>query len=116
MKFITMVTLLMVGMLAMGQVQHAPNREQCNADKRLWIVSTATLESLTKDSTVSQRELMLRAEELRVCAVAYDTGDNDFYVGSLTLLRAHWTRVNDFFLRHPEIADKFDAEDKAGLR
>jgi hypothetical protein len=111
-----LAVILVLASLAMGQdVQHAPTKEQCEADARLWTGPTTNLQAIVNDPEVTEEELINRSEAMRTCNIAYPD-DVYFLKAHTVLLKAHWKRLNDFLERHPTIAARFVAEDEAGKR
>jgi hypothetical protein len=95
--------------------QHAPSREQCNADANLWDVTHEQL------SLVASSELFARSKEMSDCALAYFVSNNERRLSRYDQLAdvytiELWGRMMSFFGRHPNLKQQFFNEDAAGLR
>jgi hypothetical protein len=111
-KSVVVPVLLLAGTLLVAQ-EHAPTKAQCEADSRVW---DSSIDALTKSRTIKADELLLRAEEMQSCSVAYDEGSNHYALMAEMYGAAYDSRIQDFFKRHPDSFKKFVAEDDAGLR
>ena len=110
---LAILSVMLFATAVLAAQEHAPSREQCKADSRLWDVAAHTA---AVDKKLKIDELLARAQELMTCSVAYEDEIGHYWVLSDVYRSAYDSRVQDFFHRHPEVMRKFVVEDDAGLR
>jgi hypothetical protein len=114
MKMMAIALALLLSTVAHAQ-QHAPTREQCDADANLWNVEQPQLKILTG------REVWERSNEMNDCAFAYFVLDDQRRMSRYDQLADvymfEWSgRMMSFLNRHPQIKEQFLKEDAAGQR
>ena len=116
MKRAIVILLLALPLAAFAQLNHAPSREQCNADQRLWLSLVDQAQGGMRD--VSATELTNRTQEMLNCVNTYPEPAEQnhlYYLTTLELSLVNGVRMGNFLTRH-NLMSKFLQEDAQGKR
>jgi hypothetical protein len=113
-KHLLIVLAILFAIPLFGQ-EHAPTKEQCFPDMKVWLQPMSEGVPAFKESvkSISAEELSKRRYEMAQCQAVDDAHSLEYETVAKGYNAALQGRMEDFIRRHPEMMNQFLKEDAA---